>query len=280
MFVLEKNTDTNDRCYSTAFFTPLLLPFYSRYDDYGGGENSTGEGLQYIIKGLREKLVEFDVGANRCHDIEVKRDAFDEKKFFEAVQENRLKIKTYEGLVDIDFVMFRKDVVDDILINWIREKYVGEGKGTTGWGNNYILYNFADVVADMPEYLDKLETTLTRRGDLLGLHSSMNHLFDRNHPNKISEYMQHDTYRYSKIVRVQELLVKLMNEGNRRAAENILVDHLKAVHIDSFMHEVRKVWVPGSHEGSQAQEHTGYLVLMNAMTKALDSEREEEYEDD
>lgn len=63
----------------------------------------------------------------------------------------------------------------------------------------------------------------------------------------------------------------------------MLVDHLKATYIDSFMHEVRKVWMPGAHEGSQTQEHGGYRVLIDAMTQALDvedKERKEWDEDD
>jgi len=62
VFVLAKNELANDRCYSTAFYKPLLLPFYSNYDDYGGGEDSHGVGFQPIIEAILSKLVELELG--------------------------------------------------------------------------------------------------------------------------------------------------------------------------------------------------------------------------
>ena len=41
------------------------------------------------------------------------------------------------------------------------------------------------------------------------------------------------------------------------------------------MDSVRKVWMPGGHEGSQEQEHRGYRTLVNVITKMLDKEEKE-----
>lgn len=42
VFLLEKNLVATDRTYTTSFYHPALTPFYSEYNDYGGGENSSG----------------------------------------------------------------------------------------------------------------------------------------------------------------------------------------------------------------------------------------------
>jgi hypothetical protein len=139
VFVLEENTDKTDRCYSTAFWRPLLLPFTSKYNDYGGGEESGGPGFQLIMDSIAKELTEMEVGDNEYHDIAVKKEGFGEEQFFESVHEHRLFKKSYYGDKQvIDFVMMRKDIVDYILENRVIERYVGEGKGTTGYSNSYI----------------------------------------------------------------------------------------------------------------------------------------------
>lgn len=166
VFVIEQNLD-HERCYSTAFWSPALIPFESKYDDYGGGEESGGVWLPYIMEALKNSLIEQEVGENEYHDIAVKRDEFNEELFFESTHEGRLLTKDWRGNSrEVDFVMFRKDVVDDILTNLEIDKYVGDGKGNRPDcpnGNNYIYYKFADVLADVPAFLDKLQFTLDAR---------------------------------------------------------------------------------------------------------------------
>lgn len=294
VFAIERNPHLDDRCYSTSFYRPLLLPFYSHYNDYGGGENSSGIGLEPILDGIRRNLIEVEVGENKSHDIAVKRDKFNEELFFDAVHENRLKVKTFNGSTELDFVMFRKDVVDDILDNWTRQKYVGDGSGTTGWGNNYIEYKFADILADLPEFMDKLASMMNQSSEegsvvdalmpnwRLKTFGGLETVFPWGHANKVSWYIEREGYRYSHIVNVHELIIEAMEAGNVARATALMIEHLKAVYIDSFMHEVRKVWMPVAHEGSQAQEHAGYRALIGAMSRALDVECEErkEWEED
>ncbi|KAI9549452.1 hypothetical protein GHT06_001852 [Daphnia sinensis] len=154
VFVLE-DSRAGDHCYSTNLFKPLLLPFESEYNDYGGGENSSGVAFELIMDGIKSRLVEVPLGENKYHDIAITKEKFDEELFFEAVHEDRLSISSYGSTdpTNLQFVMFRKDVVDDILENRVIEKYVGDGKGTCGYGNNYISYKFADVVADVKSLL-------------------------------------------------------------------------------------------------------------------------------
>jgi len=304
VFVLEEGKDSSDRCYSTALFSPLLLPFDRVYDDYGGGEDSSGPGLNPIMEGLRKNLIEVEQGENEYHDIPVKRDEFEVTNFFEAVHEGRLSVKGWRGAPNkIDFVMIRKDIAQHIFDNWEREHYVGNGKGTGGWGNNYVFYKFADVLADIPAFMDRLESKLkddeseaenagtetataavrrmTRRLRLYEGLASV-YAWEERDQNKVSWYMMRDTYRYSSIVNVHEAIIDLVEAGERDEAIALLTEHLKAVYIDSFYHSTRNIWAPGCHEGSQGQDHDGYRVLVSAITEALDKEKAEydEYNDD
>lgn len=289
VFILEQNDDTS-RCYSTAFYRPLLLPFYSKYNDYGGGEDSHGIALDYIISGLKDELVEIEQGENQYHDIPVKKDSFDIDTFFEAVHEHRLFVKNAWGnRTAVEFVMFRKDVVDDILDTYEVEKYIGDGKGTCGWGNNYIKYKFSDVLADVPTFIDKLEAVLNNEDDsiakhLQGVSRSVRHLlsfrgldtvFDYRSENKVAWYMHNDSHQYSRIVNVGSAIVDAVSDGNRKLAEELLSEHIKAQFIDAFISDTRHVWMPGAHEGSQANEHAGYRTLTAAINRALDREKAE-----
>lgn len=286
VFMLEQNPH-HDRCYATAFWRPLMLPFLSEYDDYGGGENSSAA-INYIIEGLKEQLVEMPLGDNKYHDIAVNKDILDEELLFEAVHEGRLKIKdrAFGGERLVDFVMFRKDIVDQITENWVRDLYVGGGKGTGGWGNNYIYYTFADIVAKVPEFIDTVEKELLstdgHEGDMppeLRLKYSMRGLagmYDHNDRNLVSIYLGAiDDYRFSRILRPGDVVVRLLADGKRADAEAMLVDILRASFINSFMEVTRKQWMPGGHEGSQAQEHKPYRVLCNAINAVLDKEKAE-----
>jgi hypothetical protein len=289
VFVIEENTNKTERCYSTAFWAPLLLPFTSKYNDYGGGEESGGAGFQLIMDGVAKQLVEMDLGENQYHDIAVKKEGFGEEQFFEAVHEGRLfrTGRSYGSFqpvnVIIDFVMMRKDVVDYILENRVIEEYVGDGKGTTGWGNNYINYKFEDILKDIPEFIDKLSTMANPlAGDdtdfelkeaLMELRFMRGlGIFDYKHPNKVSKWLRGDSYRYSSIVSEQDAVMSLLKDGKSAEAESLVTDLLKGHYIDAFMEATRKNWAPGGHEGSQSQEADEYRLLMKAMTSALDAD--------
>lgn len=286
VFVLEENTDKTERCYSTAFWRPVLLPFVSKYNDYGGGEESSGAGFQLIMDSVANQLTEMGEGKNKYHDIPVKKEGFGEEQFFEAVHEHRLFTTNYRGGQSvIDFVMMRKDVVDHILENRVIEKYVGEGHGTSGYGSSYITYKFEDILKDLPEFMDKLDTIADREAAtrnpelieaLMGVMSSGGlGVFGYNHSNKVNAWLRGDTYRYSSIVSAQSTVLDLLKNGNRADAESLVIDLLKGYYINGFMEYTRKNWGPAGHEGSQGEDPDGYRVLISAMTHVLDVEKTE-----
>lgn len=292
VFVLEENKNRDDNCYATGLYRPLRLPFESVYNDYGGGESSGGPGFEMIMEGIRKLLVEMPLGENQYHDIEVTREEFGEDLFFEAVHEHRLKISYHSSdSIPVEFTMFRKDIVDDILENRVIEQYVGGGKGTGGYGNNYIYYKFKDIVADIKPMLEEIKKEINQRETegvskkLIRLHHSLSGgFFDYNHPNKAAKWLRGDDYRYSQIVDIREIVYNSIEDNTDEAydkLEIILAEYLKGVFIDGFMHAARKTWVPGGHEGSQNDSGDALRILCSATIKALDREHAEyDVEDD
>jgi hypothetical protein len=282
VFVLEQNRDLTDRCYSTAFWKPLMLPFYSKYGDYGRGEDDTGACLPYVMAGIKDQLVEVEQGKNEYHDIAVKRDKFDIELFYEAVHENRLfKAVNWGGVeqVPLDFVMVRKDIADDILANFHREQYVGTGKGDCGYENSYRKITFTSIIEDLPEFMDELVRSIKEDNRDKFLFREGLEIFEYGHPNKVNAWMRGDNYRYCQVVRVKHVVEQLVAEDKIAEATEVIIDFLKAKYIDCFMEMTRRNWAPGGHEGSQSNEHHGYRIIAEATLRALARERKE-YEED
>ena len=290
VFVMEQNTNRHDRCYTTALYKPCLLPFESVYDDYGGGENSGGVGFPIIMDALRSVLHELPVGENQYHDIAVTVAEFGEELFFRAAHAGRLEIKyPYSAPEPIDFVMFRRDVVDQLLRDYQVQRYVGDGAGNAGWGNNYLFFKFADVVADVPAFIAHLKSAIDesragKYGDMPARFRpgiSFDTLCDRRGTNKASWYVGRDSYRFAGFLRVNELVFDLLDQGETETATAIMTEYIRGSFLDSFMSSVRKIWAPGCHEGSQEQGHAEYRVLAQTVLNIVDAEcAEDEAEDD
>ena len=231
---------------------------------------------------LKRQLVEMDVGENQYHDIAVKRDDFSPEKFFEAVHEDRMFIQYGSEQRPIYFTMFRKDIVDHILENRRIEDYVGGGKGTYAkWGDekNYIQYKFEDIAASVRPLLAKMiEDTEGQEDYMKGF------VMDRIHKYRedfvAAKWLNGDGYRYSRIVFIRDYISKAIEIGTLEAVlkvEPIVVEYLKGVFLDGFMHAARKTWIPGGHEGSQSSS-AGALKLLNAgIQKAIDDDDEDDY---
>lgn len=285
VFVLEREHESTDNCYATHLYRPLLLPFESTYNDYGGGENSGGAAFSVIMNGIRDHLVEIPQGENPYHDIAVTGDQWGEELFFDAVHENRLRVKTYQGDVEVTFVMMRCDVVDNLIESHVFEEYVGRGKGNHGYQNSYVTYRVADVVADIDDFFQAIlriqqETKWSYpRMDMM----AFRYLDDKKNKNRAAAWVQYNLdYRYSKVVRIREHIMDLLLSGDSHQAKLLMIDHIKGMFVDQFMHLTRKTWIPGGHEGSQSQDYDAYRSLVAAMNTVMDARDKEygEYDDD
>lgn len=95
VFMLAQNHTTRSFCYSNAHYDLCPIPFYGKYDDYGGVDECNGAGLNVVIDSIRSRLYEMGEGANQYHDCEVRKDSFDVAKLFEADHEDRLFVHDY-----------------------------------------------------------------------------------------------------------------------------------------------------------------------------------------
>ena len=279
VFILERVKEIHDHCYSTHLYRPLLLPFVSTYNDYGAGEDSEGGALPIIMDGLKQRLVEMPLGENKYHDIAVIRDAWSEDLFFESVHEHRLRVNSYDGETEVEFVMMRKDVVDDLLDTYKFEEYLGEGKGTHGWKNSYELYGFADLVRDVEPLLDFLLIIMKEMDWKWPRLDRVVFAYQQKEGerNRAANWFRHDLgYRFSNIVEVRSHIIELLMKGERDLAQDLMIEHLRGMFVNTFMEMTRKSWIPGSQEGSQRQEYEPYRALMASMNRVMDA-RDAEY---
>ena len=262
VFVLEQNQNY-DSCHTTGLFSPLLLPFEAIYDDYGGGEDSHGVGLPLIMQGIKERFIETSGYTQENFTVE---------QFFFLTHDQDLKIRGYRSHdpVSLHFTMFRKDIVDHILENRVIEKYVGNSRGNCGWDNNYISIKFADIAASVRPLLNKILSEESQRI----FHYDM---LDRHHDEFLAASWIEESYRYSRIVSVLELIRAAISAGTTEALdtlEPIVIEYLKGVFIENFMSSARKTWIPGGHEGSQSYSGASLRLLANATLDVLDKECE------
>ena len=66
VFLLLKKHNTGDSsfCYGNALYDVMPLPFYGKYDDYGGVDECHGFGLPIILEEMKSRLYKFGQGAN------------------------------------------------------------------------------------------------------------------------------------------------------------------------------------------------------------------------
>lgn len=325
----KKNASFDSFCYPNAYFDPCLLPFYGEYNDYGSVENCHGIGLDYIIEALRKELVEMEQGSNPYHDPPAKKDTFDIDQLFNLDHEGRLlvrnhysderylkaflemsranltpeQIKSLEikiermGVEDmgqhVTHVQIHGDVFDYVLNNFkIEERYQTRK-------NSYARrdYGFADVVADLPGYIEKIQEKLAEARAMQSadpkdvkyaiwmLRQEMEDLFPYDTPNRAARFLRFESGGESSsrfLISFRDMVMTAAAQLPPEKLTELLTDLLKGQWIATFMSWTRKTWFKPTGEGSQNDEHRGHLALIGAMQHVLDKEKAEraEYEKD
>jgi hypothetical protein len=288
VFVLHETEDgySRDRaCYSNYLYKPLLLPFESDYDDYGGGENSGGYAFPVVMDALRAVLVEKEVGEDDFREMAINGESLNEEVFFRAVWADRLEVKTYFGTRKIKFVMMRKDVVDSILDRWVIEEFVdydyNANKGI------YRKYTFQDVLNDVGPFLAKIEETYEKMVEETSddtpmvrkfpLHlteiESWLELEDRNLVSKKLRFLRSDGY--NAILNLGFQLPDAFIHGKFLETRPFIETLLKGMFINEFMESTRRCWVPPCGEGSQDNDHDPYELLSNVILERIESHKKE-----
>lgn len=194
----------------------------------------------------------------------------------------------------ITHVVIHKGVFDHIIKHWYIEDYVGGGKGTTGYGNNYNHVYFADLIASVPEAirrikekqeeLKKLEQEAQDAGKpvpylvLRGL-SNYRDVFNWNDPCMAGSWFNSavssgSSIEYS-IVPINDVFNKFVDAGDWEGAEKFMNELMTGLWINSFMIHTRKLWTKQTGAGSQNSDHLGYKVLAEGVLEVLKAERAE-----
>lgn len=301
-------------CYSTALFRPSILPFRAKYDDYGGGEDCHGVGLPYLMEGIRNGLIEREVGENKYHDIAIKKEGFDVDSFFKACHKKRLQFpnpmrgyEDYPETTDVFFTMIRKDVVDRLWTDWSFEMYKPRGMVEVPEGFESDKYSIKGVTYGklfslVPQYMEQ-RTALFREdvralkaelpeGQLsdddlaVMLYRPLRDFFsrDQGEPHLLSEIFDHAFGSgycdggFFKLVDLATLIIGKYASGATEEAFDIIQDCLVGYMVNSFMESTRVVWMPPMHQGTQSEQHDEYLVL-NSIVNDIIKERKAEYDE-
>jgi len=268
VFLLRKNKsyDYDYYCDIYSYFTPCLIPFYGKYNDYGSVESCHGEGLDLLIEKVKEGLVELELGENECHDIPAKKETFDIDQLFELDHEQRLFFKDIDGEEHaLTHVQIHKEVFDYIIENFKYKDYKSN-------------HSFNDILKFLPDYIlgvheqIKLHKTPEYK-DLLSFKESILTL-GYNQKNLVAKYIysfirSNETFGLFFEILSSEVVEKMENDK----LQLLLIDILKGVWINLFLRETRKPWIKTIGEGSQSCNHNGYKILNKAINNVLKNEK-------
>lgn len=265
----------HDRCYSHALWSPANVGFWSTYNDYGGGENSTGVFIDQILKHLKFNLVPVEQGPNQYHDIPVNADILDLELFFEAVHENRLKVYSRSGSSKVDFVMIHGSILSHLKENHVFREYVGGSNGTGG--TEYLLFGWKDIWENRNHLVGKVKDLVASGlNNNLGDYSINNIPYDAKYlPENITAtfFCMYNHFGHTTVAPVFNMLIGAIECEDQKMIDQVLEDRLTLVFVEAIMSMIRGIWVPGCHEGSQTNEPGGYRSLCAAITSVLDDER-------
>ena len=249
-----------------GIWSPIPLPFWADYDDYGRGENC--EGHEAAISWLSKNLVELEVGENEYHDIAVKREGFDDKVFFKACHKGRLEV----GDNKISTMYINGDVATALLTEYENEIYVGGveeylkvtlpmlKEQLEGIADRILAHReTSDDTYSWKRFFPELEMLLPenpKRSDLWIIAMSFLRLD--------SEVLGYASYRQESAIRAEKTKENLLE---------LLEKHLITGWINHFMYCTRKEWSPGAGRGSQQQDVEPYEFLIKATNNAIEKQK-------
>lgn len=286
----------SDLCYTTPFWAPFLVPFYSEYNDYGGGENSSGMGLELIINYLKEKAVEIEQGPNEFHDCAVVRETFEEENFWDAIHEQRLKVKGYRGEESqVGFMMVKQSVFDYLADNFRLESYDYKTNKTAKFTFNQLLADLPAVVEAMvsggrnfEELEDLSEEDRERFMEIMYFYEPVERAArSMKSDNLAARWLSYSSshLKYGGFVGnpIDEQAIKFMKAKDAESLTTLLTDYLKLLFIDVVLMSTRKFWSPQAGAGSQSDDNGAYRDLIAAMNHVLEADDrrwDDEFEDE
>lgn len=260
-FILEEQLTGfagNDHHYPSSEWIPCRLPFVTRYNDYGGGEKSNWV-LDILLEEIKEQMIELPAGTNSSHELEVTRDKLNEELFFDAVHEGRLAVPQAGHPTRINFVMMRKDIVDNILADYAPD-----------FPAIAVAKTFDQMVEEIPAFY---EDVIAASKDQLGIFGALRYGTDQIRDKYPQLYRCLIAFSvadgYSGIARLHTTVQQLHNQKKHKRAKEVIEYWLMGAVIDRFMINTRITWAPGGYEGSQDQDPEPYEILNKAIGKRL-----------
>ena len=112
--------------------------------------------LDFIIDTIREKLVEHELGDNKYHDIEVKKENFNFDLLREANHEGRLQVlDLYGEPTTLKAIMVRQTALDKLLQRFTWDTYRGITQEDHANGKYYRTLNYTQHCEEMCKYISK-----------------------------------------------------------------------------------------------------------------------------
>lgn len=306
-------------CYNTALYNVCFVPFYGIYNAYGSVEDCHGFGLNIVVDAIREKLYRFGQGSNSAHDIEVNKENFGIEMLFEADHEGRLgiqhysswnsdeyergelekiahedgltdaqqfeldrlasKIKQHDSFMRVTHVQIHGVVFRYIMDNWYINEYAGTGNGDTGHCNDYVRIYFKDLIDGIPEYVDRLKTTVESETDIrIPVKVTTHQVFKWNDECKAGQWMlraQNDINNHQAIVDVNRVVQQYIDKRDWENLAQFTHEVLTVMWLNAYMVYTRKLWSKQCGDGSQNSELNGYKVLAEAIMEVVNKEQRE-----
>lgn len=324
VLMLLENRERKEFVYSNALYDVCPIPFYGKYDDYGGVDDCHGYGLNIVVEAIKSRLYEFGQGPNSLHDCVVNKSIFDVSLMFEADQKGRLgieeagrfngdeydlralrgmdkkeeltpsqlfeldrlanKLKKVDSFRQVTHVVIRKDVVDGIMENWYYEEYVGKEEGNKGYNNSYKHIYFKDVIASIPEYINRVKVDHEEsksKGKISRLYGRKLFLYnDSCYAGVYMESFNRDSTMSFGLVYMSELINGLIDNEKWDELAVLAKEALTVYWLNMFMSHSRKLWSKQTTSGGQSSDGLPYEVLSNVILKVLAEERKEYGDDD
>lgn len=211
------------------------------------------------------------------------------------------KIKKVDTFRQVTHIIIHSDILDAILTKWYIEDYVGDGKGTTGYGKNYNHLYFKDLMDSVPEYMrrvkekssemkksvERLKDSSLTAEQISEYRSAIFYIshqgaFEWDDPCMAGKWMNYFKRSESNgwaLIDVGEYVREYTEAEDWDGLEAFTKEVLTTAWINSFMSYSRKIWTKQSGKGSQNNEHLTYEILANAILDVVKAEKAE-YEDE
>jgi hypothetical protein len=286
MFVLTE-TPYVSRSETTSFWWPILLPIHSTYNDYGGGENSSEE-LATVLSQLGPHTARPRVGKHWYHGSPVTLTPELEASFFDQVHGQTLRVLDdfNRKRVLVDFVMFRKDIVEELTNRLLLRRLVirkpsSEVAATSG----YLEYTYSDLVSSIPIFVSRyvercnlltsdMDSSVRTIGCSRELIKLLADTEEETSLAVLSAYIRSaiHTHQFTKYFHLIELLTTYVLTEQTHKITPLITGIVLGTFLDEFMRNTRRLWQPGCYEGSQSEVGNEYRVFSQIVLQLVESD--------